>query len=69
MRPKLVQMWSRRGIRLVVGIAAATTLVGGVFAAAAISNTDGIIRGCYDKHGNLRISSSGSCDKHETAIS
>jgi type VI secretion system secreted protein Hcp len=59
-----------RGRRITAGVVGVATLGVGAFAAAAIDNS-GEIRGCYDRHGRLRVltSSNDKCDKDERSIS
>ncbi|HEX2879545.1 MAG TPA: type VI secretion system tube protein Hcp [Polyangiaceae bacterium] len=62
---------STRARRTAAGVVGLATLGGaGAFAAAAIGD-DGEIRGCYDRHGRLRVlaSSNDGCNRDEQAIS
>lgn len=57
--------------RLSVGVAAVVLgLASGAAAYAMIPAPDGVISGCYDKHGNLRVidPAQETCDRNETAL-
>ena len=56
--------------RVAIGIVVLAVLAGGSVALGAIPGADGVIKGCYDNSGNLKvIDSAATCNTGSTPIS